>query len=143
MCVPIISVDEPIPIHCNAGTVTLTQKGTLGQFPETVWYNPNGIANILSLHAVKRHYCITMDTENSDSIHVHHHDGSRTTFHLSPGGIYHCSIPETGHILSTIATVDQRKEGLSKTDFQRAAQARRLQNILMYPNTKQFGDSIV
>ena len=85
------SADKPIPVHCNAGTVTLTQKGTLGQFPETVWYNPNGIANILSLHAVRRHYRITMDTENSDSIHVHHHNGSRTTFHPSHGGIYHTS----------------------------------------------------
>ena len=128
------TADKPIPVHCNAGTVILTQKGTLGQFPEPVWYNPDGIANILSLDAVRKHYRITMDTEDSDSIHVHHSDGSITTFHPSDGGIYHCSIPKTGHILSTIATVDQRKEGLSKTDIQRAAQARRLQNILMYPS---------
>ena len=137
------TVDEPIPVHCNAGTITLTQKGTLGQFPDPVWYNPNGIANILSLHAVKKHYHVTMDTEVGDSIHVHNHDGTVTTFHPSKNGIYHCRIPEDGHILSTITTVEQRKEGLSKTDIKRAAKARRLQNIMMYPNTKQLGDSII
>ena len=137
------TADEPIPVHCNAGTITLTQKGTLGHFPDPVWYNPNGIANILSLHAVKRHYHVTMDTETGDSIHVHHRDGTTTTFHPSKNGIYHCRIPENGHILSTIATVEQRKEGLSKTDIRRAAKARRLQNIMMHPNTKQLGDSII
>ena len=137
------TAETPIPVHCNAGTITLTEKGTLGDFPEPVWYNPKGIANILSLYSVQTHYRVTMDTADDDHIHVHHHDGSTTKFQPSPNGIYHYHMSNNNHILSLVNTVEARKEGFSPSDIHRAAQARRLQKIMMSPSTRQLGDSII
>ena len=137
------TVDTPIPVHCNARTITLTRKGTLGDFPEPVWYNPKGIANFLSLHSVRAHYRITMDTAEDDHIHVHHHNGSTTTFRPSSNGIYHYHMTSNNHILSLVNTVEARKEGFSPSDVRRAAKARRLQKIMMSPSTRQLGDSII
>ena len=43
----------PMPVKCNAGTVTLTHQAYFGNYPEPVWYHPNGIANIMSLNNVQ------------------------------------------------------------------------------------------
>jgi len=56
--------DEALTVHCNAGVVTVKQKGYFDMYPEPVWYNPKGIANILSLHNVASHYHVAFD--NSD-----------------------------------------------------------------------------
>eukprot|EP00980_Cylindrotheca_fusiformis_P020860 scaffold7853_cov118-Cylindrotheca_fusiformis.AAC.1 len=48
--------DASMRVHCNAGTVELTQQGYFGDYPLPVWYNPKGIANILSLHNVSKLY---------------------------------------------------------------------------------------
>ncbi len=45
-----------IKINCNAGVVTTNQKGTYGQL--NVWYVPNRIANIFSMHQLEQKYCI-------------------------------------------------------------------------------------
>jgi hypothetical protein len=43
-------------IHCNAGVQSMNQMGYLGDFPELVWYDPKGVANILSLFIVQKYY---------------------------------------------------------------------------------------
>lgn len=40
---------SPIWVRCNAGHIQLTQQGYFGNYPHPVWYNPKGVANILSL----------------------------------------------------------------------------------------------
>jgi len=47
---------ETLTVHCNAGKVTVNQKGYFDMYPEPVWYNPKGIANILSLKNIASHY---------------------------------------------------------------------------------------
>ena len=43
-----------LTLHCNAGKTSVTQKGNLRRYG-TVWYYPEGIANILSLYNVQKH----------------------------------------------------------------------------------------
>jgi hypothetical protein len=50
------TTNNPINVHCNAGTVSVSKMGLLGDYPEWVWFNPKGIANILSLDNVSKHY---------------------------------------------------------------------------------------
>ncbi len=47
--------DVPIGINvrCNAGQVTITRQGYLGDFPEPVWLHTEGIVNILSFYIVQ------------------------------------------------------------------------------------------
>jgi hypothetical protein len=48
--------DNPIWVRCNAGRIQLTHQGFLGDYPYLVWYNPHGVANILSLENVSSKY---------------------------------------------------------------------------------------
>jgi hypothetical protein len=52
----IMTVDWHMRVRYNAGVRTTNQQGRLGSFPEPVWYNPKGVANILSLNSVKKYY---------------------------------------------------------------------------------------
>ena len=36
-------------LYCNAGKVLLTHMGYFSSYPEPVWYNPSGIANMMLL----------------------------------------------------------------------------------------------
>jgi hypothetical protein len=51
---------EGIKINCNVGLVTSNLKGNYGRLK--VWYVPKGIANIFSMHELKRLYRITYDS---------------------------------------------------------------------------------
>ena len=46
------TVDRTMNIRCNAGYTSTNQMGYMGDYPVPVWYNPEGIANILSLDNV-------------------------------------------------------------------------------------------
>jgi hypothetical protein len=48
--------DRRMTIMCNAGATVRSMIGELDGYPGEVWYNPNGIANILSLSDVEKHY---------------------------------------------------------------------------------------
>jgi len=66
----IVTVDWHMRVRCNAGVRTTNQQGRLGNFPEPVWYNPKGVANILSLNSVKKHYRVTYDSAERDTFVV-------------------------------------------------------------------------
>jgi hypothetical protein len=53
-------VREGIKINCNAGSMTTNLKGNYGRLK--VWYVPKEIANIFSMHKLKRLYCIIYDS---------------------------------------------------------------------------------
>lgn len=40
-------------VRCSAGVRVLDQMGWLGSYPTPVWYDPHGIANLLSFHDVQ------------------------------------------------------------------------------------------
>ena len=47
------TVQNGIKINCNAGAVTTNKLGSFGSL--NVWYIPNGIANIFSMHELEDH----------------------------------------------------------------------------------------
>ena len=47
------TVWDGIRINCNAGAVTTNKLGSFGSL--NVWYIPNGIANIFSIHELEKH----------------------------------------------------------------------------------------
>jgi hypothetical protein len=62
-------------IRCNAGMTTATEQGDLEGYG-TVWYNPKGIANILSLSRVQEKHRVTYDSAAWGVFSVHKEDGS-------------------------------------------------------------------
>jgi hypothetical protein len=76
-------------IYCNAGVTTTTLVGDLPGYG-TVWYQPNAIANILSLSRVREHgHKITYNSENGNEFHVTKPDGKTRVFKQSTRGLYY------------------------------------------------------
>jgi hypothetical protein len=43
-------------VRCNAGWTITNQIGQLPGYPGKVWYNPDGVANILSLADAEQYF---------------------------------------------------------------------------------------
>jgi hypothetical protein len=56
----VIKVHKSIKINCNAGTVSTNLKGSYGRLK--VWYLPDKIANIFSMHELEQLYRIKYDS---------------------------------------------------------------------------------
>ena len=93
-------------IRCNAGVTRTRMIGDLPGFAGEVWYNPDGIANILSLSDVKRHYRVTYDSNASGSFLVHKDNGEVREFVESASGLYYFSVGKAGcephHVLAHV-----------------------------------------
>jgi hypothetical protein len=76
----------PITMHIqsNAGVTTTNLKGWLGDFPEPVWYNPDGVANIMSLFVIKKYYRVRYDSNRQDALLVTKPNGGTMVFFPSP-----------------------------------------------------------
>jgi hypothetical protein len=57
---------KPIKIHCNAGMSKTDLEGELGGM--TVYHNPNGIANVLSLKSVAEKHRVTYDSWDRNGV---------------------------------------------------------------------------
>jgi len=76
-------------LHCNAGTTIVTKKDNLKGYG-TVWFHPEGIANILSLSNVSKKYRVTYDRGDKDEqgLVVHKEDRSKRVFRPSRKRLY-------------------------------------------------------
>jgi len=82
-------VKRQLVLHCNAGTTIVTKKGNLKGYG-TVWFHPEGIANILSLSNVSKKYRVMYDSGDKEEqgLVVHKEDGSKQVFRPSRKGLY-------------------------------------------------------
>ena len=133
-----------ISVQCNAGTITLTQKGYFRSYPEPVWFNPHGIANIMSLDNVAKYFRITMDTEADNAMLLHKDDGMTMKFAPTGKGLYYHNLGTEHDALWTfITTVASKADKYTHRALQRARAARRFQNIIMRPGARQLMDVAV
>jgi hypothetical protein len=69
-------VNPPLVLESNSGGHQVTSKmGSIKNFGK-VWYNPDSMANILSLAEVRKVRRVTMDSDADAALHVHLLDGS-------------------------------------------------------------------
>jgi hypothetical protein len=78
-------------IHCNAGIVVVRTIGDLAGYG-TVWFYPDGIANILSLALVQKQFRVTFDSTTGNEFTVHNR--SMRKFPMSTRGLYYCNMGE-------------------------------------------------
>jgi hypothetical protein len=76
-------------IHWHFGTSSTRLQATSPDYG-TVWFDPKGIASILSFSNMKKKYRVTFDRSTDDSFYVHKSDGSTRKFVAlqSGGGLY-------------------------------------------------------
>ena len=108
----------------------------------TVWYDPGGWVNILSMHQVKRAHSIHFNSVKEDEFIVRAILTGEVTdiFRPSPEGLYYTSWPSApfthGSVL--VSTVKDNKTSYSKQDIKRAEAVRQLQAKIGRPNTREF-----
>ena len=124
-----------IHIHCNAGTVTVSEIGTLEGFGP-VWFFPDGIANVLSLALVSDQFQVTLDTEISQAFYVHRGNGTTRRFDRMECNLYACDLSARDETVLNITTVEGQMKSYSDLDIRRAKKARKLQETLGFPSTK-------
>ena len=124
---------NPIWVRCNAGRIQLTQQGYFGNYPYPVWYNPKGVANILSLYNVTKHYRVTMDSSKDHTITIHKNNGDHIRFTPSTHGLFkyelqgdHSSINQMWSMATGIPTVADNAMKYTKRAYKRAVAARTL-----------------
>jgi hypothetical protein len=67
-------------IRCNAGTIRTNMMGKLPGCDGDIWFNPKGIANILSLSDVEKYHKITYGSTEEKSFIVHKENGGERRF---------------------------------------------------------------
>ena len=128
--------EKSMTVQCNAGTRTTRHMGWIGTFPEPVWYDPGGAANIMSLHIMKRYYHVTYDSDGDDAFVVTTEQGRTMRFTPTEKGLYACT--NDTNEWAFVNTVAEEKSKLSKRALKDAALARRVQNIIMFPGTQAY-----
>ena len=51
-------------VHCNSGVTHTNKIGDLPRYSDHMWYNPKGIANILSLGLVQKNQPVTYNSQD-------------------------------------------------------------------------------
>ena len=137
-------VSNPIRVRCNAGVTTLDRTGYLGDYPQPVWYNLNGGANIMSMFNISQQYHLSMNTHEASAILMHHHNGNVTVFTPSSNGLYKHALSNNESINGFWScmnkTVSKRKDHYTQHKIETANQARRFQNIIMRPSNRELMD---
>jgi hypothetical protein len=147
------NVDTPLVLQSNGGGHQVTsQMGSIENFGK-VWYNPQSIANILSLSDVCKARRVTMDSNNDAALHVHLLDGScYLRFKEHESGLYlhdttegkssyQQATPNTNEEIngySYLQTVADNKKGFTKRQITAADNARQLYRKLGRPGAARF-----
>jgi hypothetical protein len=66
--------------------------GDLPGYNGEVWFNPKGIANILSLSDVEKHHRVTYDSSAEKNFIVHKKNGSQRRFQQSDKGLFYLDV---------------------------------------------------
>jgi hypothetical protein len=125
-------------ITSNGGSIRSTMKGVYPGYGE-IWYNPNAIANILSLKAMRDMYPVTYDSENGNSFVVDMGNNGTMQFKQSPAGLYYYDAESEAQVgVAMINTVASNMSKYSNDDYLHAVKARKMQVLIGRPATRDY-----
>jgi hypothetical protein len=114
---------NPITVHCNNGSSYTNLEGNLGGM--TMYHNPCGITNVLSLESIKGKHRVKFDSWDHDSVFKVHTKEGVVEFKPSEKGLYYHHISKEdsniNHML--VNTVRKNFEGHTKHDIAKAKEA--------------------
>jgi hypothetical protein len=105
----------------------------------TVWFNEDGIANILPIYLMSKTFPVRYDSASGDEFIVSKPDKD-VIFSASKSGIYYHVT--TNRVVVLVNTVKQNKEGFTEREFNRAKSARRDLGIVVYPSPRDFKNMV-
>ena len=110
----------------------------------SLWHNPDGIANIMFMNNVAKHYRLTLNTNEEKCIYVHNEDG--TTMKFSPSRTrelykYKLQPGETiKNVWCMVANVDRQKGLYTDREIKQDKRFRKIKNIIMRPGDRKLMD---
>ena len=125
-----------LTVHCNAGTVKTNWVGDLPGYG-TVWWHRGGIANILSFAKVVDRYEVEFGKHTNYRFKVTKANGEVRYFIRSERGLYYLDAGGSD-AAALINTVAENKSKYSTRDYNRALQARRVQDIIGRPGLREY-----
>ena len=131
--------------YWNSGVTYTNQIGDLPGYSNPFWYNPKGIANILSLLLVHKHHIVTYNSQYDNEFVFH--SPQRPTFKMKKAGLSYHDIrhllknKKNAHImvnnlLSPIPKVEGKKKQYTARDINRDDRSSQLQYITSQPVNK-------
>jgi hypothetical protein len=81
--------DTPLKVLSRGGTTKIDKECTLPGYPSQVWFDTNGVANIIGLRNLIRHYAVTYDSSGDNCFHVWKDDKAVMTFQPWEGGLWY------------------------------------------------------
>jgi hypothetical protein len=135
-----------LKVHTNGGTQISSLVGDIKNFG-TVWYDPDSLANIFSLAAVRKLCRITMDTSVEAALCVHRSDGLITKFIKYGLGLYYHDAaaavlqPNSNENVidySFVSTIANNKAQFPRREIEGADKARALCRKIGRPSQQQF-----
>jgi hypothetical protein len=133
---------NPLELKCNAGVVHVDKIADLPGYPDPVWFNSNGIANVLSLSRVSKLFPVMYN--NTEGFVIHKADGRKHIFKESPRGLFYLDVMAKHHVQEPpdgtimVNTVKDNKAKYSVREVERAKLARKIQHMVGNPSTKQY-----
>jgi hypothetical protein len=127
-----------LKVHCNAGKKIVRHVATLRNYG-TVWFNKDGIENILSMSLFKKKFPVTYDSAKGDYFIVKKPD-KNIIFAGSPSGLYYHDT--TNRAVMLVNTVKQNREGFTDREFDRAKSAHRALGLVGYPSPRDFKNMV-
>ena len=143
---------QGVKINCNAGAISTNKRGEYGNLK--VWYLPDGIANIISMHELESLYRITYDSWAG--YYVVHTPKGEVRFHKDEQGLPYLDLEESseaGALLlmqhrggnphgnkgtCLVQTVRGNYEGYTKREVLKAKEARRAQAMMGNPSEADY-----
>ena len=142
MLANILPSDHVLRTVTNGG---FQDSALIGDFPNLgeVWFNPESIANILSLSHVRQVCRVTMDTSIAPSMIVHRVDGSQLIFREHVCGLFVLDLSNNASNAavsdySMLSTVSENKKMFNPRNVMKADAARRLYRLLCRPSKAEF-----
>jgi hypothetical protein len=144
------SSGETLKVISRGGVNEINQECAIPGYPGQVWFDSNGVANIIGLRNLIRHYDVTYDSSGDNCFHVWKNDVSILTFKPSEGGLwyYDASVNKAFSMLTTLedkqeafsllTTVKESQKKYTLRGVRQAEVARRLQEIVMRPPSKKL-----
>jgi Zinc knuckle len=111
--------DTAMTVYTNGGTQVLSLIGDVKNFG-TVWYNPDSLANILSLAEVRKVCRVTMDTDHEPTMFVHYKNGTIMKFVEYNSGLYYHDTSQEEHNFTFVSTVSDNKRRFTDREIAHA-----------------------
>jgi hypothetical protein len=139
--------EELMRVFTSDGFQDYSEIGTLKLFPFNVYYNPQPLANILSLAQVSEMFRVTMDTAEAPTMMVHVSPDLILRFQQCGSGLYYydtAANTNNSNVISYLflSTVRNNKDYFNRQKNEGADKARILQGNIGWPSTKDMRNYI-